>query len=105
MNEDITTYKWRRKRHAHFSKIVKDYTSFEAFIRDWDEPMALWGVELTQGNGFIRLYMQLDFCGYEEFHIILGDDGHLAISYGVGCNDFCANMIYDIDNEDKYLDK
>lgn len=98
--KDITTCEWRRKRHAHFSEIVKVYTSFEAFIHDWDETMALWGVELTQENGYIRLYMQLDYCGYEEFHVILGNDGHLAMSSGVGCNDFFANMIYDIDNSE-----
>lgn len=103
--KNITTYEWRRKRLAHFSEIVKDYTSFEAFIRDWDETMVLWGVEMTQENGFVRLYMQLDYCGYEEFHVMMGDDGHLAISSGVGCNDYCANMISDISNEDEYLDE
>ena len=95
---------WRRKRHSYFTDIVKDYTSFEEFIRDWDDKLFLTGIQLTQGDGFLRLYIQFNYYAYEEYHVIIGENGHLKLSNGVGFEEICANMIKDISN-DEYLDE
>lgn len=79
-----------RKRHALFTEIVKDYTSFDDFMRDWDEKMALWGVEATQGKNGITLYMLLEYNEYEYYGIRMGKDGHLEIDSIVMWNDFCS---------------
>ncbi|MCM1141955.1 MAG: hypothetical protein NC453_25575 [Muribaculum sp.] len=106
MIEDIDTREWQRKRFDHFSEIVKKYTSFDDFISQWDEKMALWGVELSkhEENNYVTIYVQLDYCGYNEFHVIIGKDGHLTLSKGVGMEEICANMIIDIDSGE-YLDE
>lgn len=80
-----------RKRHALFSEIVKDYTSFDDFMRDWDEKMALWGVEATQSENGITLYLLLEYTEYEYYGISMGKDGHLEIDPIVSWNDCCAN--------------
>ena len=105
MIEDIDTSEWRRKRYDHFTEIVKHYTSLDDFISEWEEKMALWGVELTkhEENNYVAIYMQLDFCSYNEFHVIMDNDGHLALSKGIGMEEICANMIMDIDFGE-YLD-
>ena len=79
-----------RKRHALFTEIVKDYTSFDDFMRDWDEKLALWGVEATQGKNGITLYMLLEYTEYEYYGISIGKDGHLEIDPIVTWNDCCA---------------
>ena len=95
---------WRRKRHSYFTDIVKDYTSFEEFIRDWDDKLFLTGIQLTQGDGFLRLYIQFNYYAYEEYHVIIGENGHLKLSNGVGFEEICANMIKGI-STDEYLDE
>lgn len=87
---------WRRKRHSYFTEIVSNYTSFNDFIRDWDERLFLMGVQLMREEGYVRLYIQFDFYEYEEFHVVMGEDGHLRLSNGVGFEEMCANMIGDI---------
>lgn len=106
MIEDIDTSEWRRKRYDHFTEIVKHYTSFDGFISEWEGEMALWGVELTkhEENNYVTIHVQLDYYGYNEFHVIMGNDGHLALSKGVGMEEICANMIIDIDSGE-YLDE
>lgn len=68
-----------RKRHALFTEIVKDYSSFDDFMLDWDEKMALFGVEATQGENGITLYLLLDYTKYEYYGIGMGKDGHLEV--------------------------
>lgn len=79
-----------RKRHALFNEIVKDYTSFDDFMRDWDEKMALWGVEATQGEHGITLYLLLEYTMYEYYSIGMGKDGHLEIDPDVTWNYLCS---------------
>ena len=95
---------WMRKRHAHFTGIVKDYSSFEEYINDWDEKLALWGIELSNRGAYLTLYMQLDFTEYESYHVIMGGNGHLAISSCVYFEDYCANTLMDIFTEE-YVDE
>ena len=85
-----------RKRHAHFTEIVKGYTSFDDFMRDWDEEMALWGVEATKGENRISLYIPMDDTEYEEYMVIMDKDGHLEISAEVWWNELFANTLTDI---------
>ncbi len=85
-----------RKRHAHFTEIVKDYTSFDDFLHDWREKMELWGVEVNEGEDIISLYIQLDFTDYEEYYVIMGNDGHLAISSVAECKELCASTLVNI---------
>lgn len=95
---------WRRKRHAFFSNLVKEYTSFEDFMRCREEKLFMYGVQLTQEDYYIRLYIQFDYSEYEEFHIIMGEDGHLTLSNGVGFEECFANMIQDIVTEEYLID-
>lgn len=95
---------WMRKRHAHFTGIVKDYTSFSEFIEDWDEKLALWGIELRNQGEYLTLYMQLDFSEYESYHVIMGNNGHLAVSSCVWFEEYCANTLMNIFTEE-YVDE
>lgn len=85
-----------RKRHALFTEIVKDYTSFDNFMRDWDVKMALWGVEATQGEYGITLYLLLEYTQYEYYDISLGKDGHLEIDPVVTWNCLCTTTYTNI---------
>ena len=96
-------FELRRKRHAHFTGIVKDYTSFDDFVKDWDEKMALWGIELTKWENYISLRMQFDFSEYECYHVIMGPDNHLAMSAVIWCEESCANTLVDVFTGD-YMD-
>lgn len=90
-----------RKRHALFTDIVKDYTSFDDFMRDWDEKMALWGVEATQGEYGITLYLLLEYIYYEYYDIGMGKDGHLEVDPIVTWNYLCTTTDTNIfTNED-----
>lgn len=101
---DKELFEWRRKRHAHFTSIVKDYTSFDDFVKDWDEKMALWGIEVTKEENYVSLRMQFDFSDYECYHVIMGPDGHLAMSGVIWCEELCANMLVNIFTEN-YVDE
>lgn len=89
-------FMWMRKRHTHFTAIVKGYTSFENLIRDWEEKMALWGVEMTNCGEYIRLHIQLDITEYEDYHVVMGAYGHLTISPAVWWEENYANTLSDI---------
>ena len=91
---------WMRNHHAHFTGIVKDYTSFMEFINDWDEKLALWGIELSNHGIYLTLYIQLDFSEYESYHVIMGSNGHLAISSCVWFEEYCANTLMNIFTEE-----
>jgi len=51
---------------------------------------------MTKEDGYVRLYIQFNYYGYEEFHVVMGQDGHLALSSGVGFEELCANMVGDV---------
>lgn len=85
-----------RKRHAGFTELVKEYTSFDDFMRDWYEKMALFGTEVDQGSESISLRIQIDYTDYEEYYIIMGKDGHLAIDPEVMWQDMCTNTLTNI---------
>ncbi|MCM1311149.1 MAG: hypothetical protein NC301_09050, partial [Bacteroides sp.] len=55
-------------------------------------------------EGYVCLYIQFDYYEYEEFHVVRGKDGRLALSTGVGFEEMCANMIGDIVTGE-YLDE
>lgn len=40
---------------------------------------------------------------YEEYHVVMGKDGHLALSTGVEFEEICANMVGDVITSE-YLD-
>ncbi len=95
-----------RKRHAGFTDLVKGYSSFDEFMRDWYEKMTLFGAEVDQRSDCISIYIQLDFTDYEQYYVIMGKDGHLAMSSVVRWEDMCANTLTnvftgeDVDEED-----
>lgn len=89
-----------RKRHALFTEIVKDYTSFDDFMRDWDEKMALFGVEATQGKNGITLYLLLEYTEYEYYGISMSKDGHLEIDPVVTWNYLCSTTDTNIFTEE-----
>lgn len=94
-----------RKRYAHFCELVKKYTSFEDFIQDMDEKLALWGIGLDESDDWLTLYIALDYSEYEEYHVIMGDDGHLTMSKGVYWqDDYCCNSLINIFTDD-YIDE
>lgn len=81
-----------RQRHAGFMEIVKDYTSFDDFLYDWEDLMTLFGTEVTAGSEYVGLYIQIDYTDYEDYTVIMGKDGHLTMSPEVGWqNECCAN--------------
>lgn len=85
-----------RKRHAGFTEIVKPYTSFDDFMHDWSDKMTLFGVEVDQGPDSISLRIQIDYTDYEQYHVIMGKDGHLAVSSAVWWQDLFANTLTNI---------
>lgn len=86
-----------RLRHAGFMEIVIEYTSFDDFMRDWEATMTLFGTEVSQGSDCISFRIQIDYTDYEEYFVIMGKDGHLAISSVVWWqNEVCANEITNI---------
>lgn len=89
-----------RKRHAYFNGWAKIYTSFDDFINDMDERLAIWGIELWNDGDSLGLYISLGYDEYEEYTIIKGEDGHLTVSDEVGWqDDRCANSIINLFSE------
>ena len=94
-------YEMMRKRHAYFSEIVKEYTSFEDLIRENEEWFAIKGIELFKEEKYVSLHMQLNPMDYETYHVIHGKDGKLAISHVIWWSDiYDANTIFNIFTED-----
>lgn len=85
-----------RQRHAGFTEIVKDYTSFDDFLHDWEDKMTLFGTEVFAGSKSIDLRIQIDYYDYEEYSVIMGKDGHLTMSAAVWWQDLCANTLSNI---------
>ncbi len=86
-----------RQRHAGFLAIVREYTSFEDFLRDWEDLMTLFGTEVDAGSDRVDLRIQIDYTDYEEYHVIMGQDGHLTMSAAAWWqNECCANELINI---------
>lgn len=86
-----------RQRHASFMEIVKEYTSFSDFLHDWEGLMTLFGTEVCAGSDRIDLRIQIDYTDYEEYHVIMGKDGHLTMSAAAWWqNERCANELTNI---------
>lgn len=86
-----------RHRHTGFMEIVKEYTSFDDFLRDWEYLMTLFGTEVYEGSDCISLRIQIDDTDYEEYHVIMGRSGHLTMSAAAWWqNDCCANELTNI---------
>ena len=69
-----------RKRQAYFSAIAEEYASFTDFMQAQDMWLAIMGIELTDCGLYLKLYIQLDFSEYEEYYVIMDDDGQLTVS-------------------------
>lgn len=94
-------YEMMRKRHAYFSEIIQEYTSFEDFIGKNEEWLAINGIELRKEEKYVCLHIQLDAMDYETYHVIQGQDGKLAISHVIWWSDiYDANTIFNIFTED-----
>lgn len=101
---DEQVYEIRRKRHACFSAIAEEYDSFEEFVKANDEWFAIMGIELFEEEKYIKLHIQLDFSEYETYHVILGANGKLTVSHVIGCEDMCANVLFNVFTEN-YADE
>lgn len=77
---EIDRLEMMRKRQAYFSAIAEEYTSFADFIQAQDMWLAIMGIELTDCELYLKLYIQLDFSEYEEYYVIPDDDGQLTVS-------------------------
>lgn len=57
--------------------------------------LAIMGVELTDCGMYLKLYIQLDFSEYEEYHVIPDDNGQLTVSDIVMWNNYecCTSYI------------
>ncbi len=94
---DDERYEMMRKRHAFFCDIVRPYSSLDELAHDKDEWFALHGIELTLGEKYISLYIQLDYTEYESYHIIPDGKGCLTVSTVIWWqNQYCANELMDI---------
>ena len=85
------------KRRALFTKIASGYNSLEDFTRDYDEKLAILGIELTYHNDYVSIRM--DFvCGeYDQYYIITTPSGSLTCSPIIGLQDeYCANLLRNI---------
>ena len=81
-----------RKRYEYFSRLVGASSSFDDFIKEYDEQLAIGGIELSLQCQCIFLYVPLGFSDYEGYHIIQTIDGGLIVSPVIAWqNNYCAN--------------
>lgn len=85
-----------RKRHAFFSEMVKGYTDLHTFFVEKDERFAIMGMELTESDNHLQIYIQLDFTEYEYYYIDKDKDGRLAVRNTVSWDEYCACADIDI---------
>ena len=92
---EIDRLEMMRKRQAYFSAVAEEYTSFADFIKAQDMWLAIMGIELTDFGQYLKLHIQLDFSEYEEYYVIMTDNGHLSVSDIVMWNDdvCCSSYI------------
>lgn len=81
-----------QKRRALLSEMVKGYTDFDKFVCDYDERLAVMGIELQQYYDHLYLYISLGFNEYEGYHIVRNKNGQLVVSPIIlWQDDYCAN--------------
>ena len=85
-----------RKRHAFFSKMVEGYTDLHMFFKDNDERFAIMGMELSEFDTHLQIYIQLDFTEYECYYIDKDNRGKLVVRNTVSWDDCCAREEIDI---------
>lgn len=85
-----------RKRHAFFSEMVNSYTDLHTFFIENDERFAIMGMELTESDNHLQIYIQLDFTEYEYYYIDKTDDGKLVVRNTVSWDEYCACADIDI---------
>ena len=85
------------KRKALFTKIASKYNSLEDFTRDYDEKLAILGIELTYHNDHVSLRMELGWGEYDQYYILTSPSGRLTCSPIIGLQDeYCANLLRNI---------
>ncbi len=83
-----------RERQAYFSAVAEEYTSFADFKKTQDHWVAIMGIQLTEYEDRLELYLQLDFTEYEQYYVIKTPEGNLTVSdiilwqYEVCCNNW-----------------
>ncbi len=95
-----------RKRQAFLSQFTEGCSTFEDFIKANDEKLAVMGIELkhTPGNDHhITLWIQLDYCFYEAYHVVHAVNGGLEISNIIWWEDMC-NELLDISDPSNDVD-
>lgn len=92
---EIARLEMMRKRHAYFSAVAEEYTSFADFIKAHGMWLTIMGIELTDCGQYLKLYIQLSPAEYEEYYVIMDKDGQLNISDIVMWNDNvgCASYL------------
>lgn len=85
-----------RKRYAFFSEMVKGYTDIHTFFIENDERFAIMGMELSEGDNYLTIYIQLDFTEYEYYHIVVDSQGRLVVENNVTWDYRCATSEVDI---------
>ncbi len=90
-----------RKRHAFFSKMVEGYTDLHMFFKDNDERFAIMGMELSEFDTHLQIYIQLDFTEYEYYYIDKDEQGNLVVRNTVSWDDCCACVDIDIFSKER----
>lgn len=85
-----------RKRHAFFIEMTKGYTDLHTFFIDNDERFAVMGMELTERDTHLQIYIQLDFTEYEYYYIDKNIDGKLVVRNTVSWDEYCSCTDIDI---------
>ena len=90
-----------RKRHAFFSEMVKGYTDLHTFFMENDERFAIMGMELTESDNHLQIYIQLDFTEYEYYYIDKDKEGKLVVRNTVSWDEYCACADIDIFSDEE----
>ncbi|MCM1142145.1 MAG: hypothetical protein NC453_26545 [Muribaculum sp.] len=80
-----------RQRQAYFSAIAEEFNSFTDFIKEQDLWLAIMGIQLTEFENRLELYMQLNFTEYEQYYVIKTREGKLTVSDIILWNGYCYN--------------
>ncbi|GEM_PF-2689995 len=95
-----------KKRQAYFSAVAEEYSTFDSFIQSSDDWLSIMGIELRVNEKCIDLHIQLDCKEYEDYFIILAEDGMLTVSDIVGWQDeYCCNRLLNIENGKEALEE
>lgn len=98
---DDERIKMMRKRHALFSKMVEGYTDLHMFFKDNDERFAIMGMELSEFDTHLQIYIQLDFTEYECYYIDKDNRGKLVVRNTVSWDEYCARANTDIFSKER----